>query len=98
MSQEQSLGFDAMMEAVAQRTASIVLESLKPILDKIVNPEEKKVLTKEETMRMLGIKNPTTLWKWEKQKKLVRCGEIGGKVYFSREDVMAAMANKKHRA
>ena len=86
------------MEQLAQRTASIVLDKLKPLLEAMGRPaEDKKPLTKKQTMELLGLKNPTNLYKWAKTKKLVLYGKIGGMTYYRREDVMAAIESKnKH--
>lgn len=94
--QQPTIGFDALMEQLAQRTASIVLDSIKPILEAMGKPaEDEKLLTKKKTMEMLGLRNPTTLYKWAKTKKLVPYGKIGGMTYYRREDVMAAIESKQ---
>ena len=96
--QQPTIGFDALMEQLAQRTASIVLDNLKPLLEAMGRPaEDEKPLTKKQTMELLGLKNPTTLYKWATTKKLVPYGKIGGMTYYRREDVMAAIESKnKH--
>lgn len=96
--QQPTIGFDALMEQLAQRTASIVLDNLKPLLEAMGRPaEDEKPLTKKQTMELLGLKNTTTLYKWAKTKKLVPYGKIGGMTYYRREDVMAAIESKnKH--
>ena len=96
--QQPTIGFDALMEQLAQRTASIVLDNLKPLLESMGRPaEDEKPLTKKQTMELLGLKNATTLYKWAKTKKLVPYGKIGGMTYYRREDVMAAIESKnKH--
>ena len=96
--QQPTIGFDALMEQLAQRTASIVLDKLKPLLEAMGRPaEDEKPLTKKQTMELLGLKNPTTLYKWAKTKKLVPYGKIGGMTYYKRSDVDKALENsKKH--
>lgn len=96
--QQPTIGFDALMEQLAQRTASIVLDKLNPLLEAMGRPvEDEKPLTKKQTMELLGLKNATTLYKWAKTKKLVPYGKIGGMTYYRREDVMAAIESKnKH--
>lgn len=94
--QQPTIGFDALMEQLAQRTASIVLDNLKPLLEAMGKPaDDEKLLTKKQTMELLGLRNATTLWKWEKQRKLVPHGKIGGMTYYRREDVMAAIESKQ---
>ena len=75
--QQPTIGFDALMEQLAQRTASIVLESIKPMLA----DQQPKPLTREELMKQLDISS-ATLWKWEQTGKIHRAFTIGKRAYY----------------
>ena len=75
--QQPTIGFDALMEQLAQRTASIVLESIKPMLA----DQQPKPLTREELMKQLDISS-ATLWKWEQTGKIQRAFTIGHRAYY----------------
>lgn len=75
--QQPTIGFDALMEQLAQRTASIVIESIKPMLA----GNQPKPLTREELMKKLNISS-ATLWKWEQTGEIKRAFTKGRRAYY----------------
>lgn len=58
------------------------VEECKPQVEK---KDEDKLFTKQETMGLLGVSNPT-LWRWEKAGYLIPI-RIGGKIYYSQTQI-----------
>lgn len=77
---EQSL--DAMVESIANRVADIVWQRIEPQL----KGGNKTLVTRQEVMDMLKVSD-VTLWKWEREGRLVRSGSFGRRVYYDLDEV-----------
>lgn len=77
-----------------------LIDALKGIVEEVVNRKQRqdladKLLSPEETCNLF---NPAitkvTLWKWEKQGRLIK-HRIGGRVYFKYSEVMGSLETLK---
>ena len=76
------------IEAIAKRLSEVIIQSIKNELDTLIPQQKDKpdLLTPKETASILGVSLPT-LWRWEQKGYIKRHGMIGGKVYYSRQEI-----------
>lgn len=83
------------VDMFAKQVVDMLMERIGPMLNRESpnNEAPKGWIDRTELLRQLNIDN-STLFKWEKKGKLVRFGQIEGKIYYLRSDVERAMKNK----
>ncbi|MCA0363621.1 MAG: helix-turn-helix domain-containing protein [Bacteroidetes bacterium] len=75
------IGLDDLIDRIAQKTTSNILNSLNTHNDN----EENENVSPKEAQKILGVTH-TTLWRWQKQ-GLINLYGIGGKRYFKRSEL-----------
>lgn len=90
--EQQLLGFDILLEAMAEKVADIVCRRMEEALQN----RNDSLMTRQDVIDSLGITDGT-LWRWEKEGILKRSGTFGKRVYYKKSDVYGALEeSKKH--
>lgn len=90
--EQQLLGFDILLEAMAEKVADIVCRRMEEALQN----RNDSLMTRQDVIDSLGITDGT-LWRWEKEGILKRSGTFGKRVYYKKSDVYEALEeSKKH--
>lgn len=90
--EQQLLGFDILLEAMAEKVADIVCRRMEEALQN----RNDSIMTRQDVIDSLGITDGT-LWRWEKEGILKRSGTFGKRVYYKKSDVYEALEeSKKH--
>lgn len=64
-----------------------IRQELQEIKQMMLRPEDDPVLTSQEVMDLLRIKNYSTLWRWEKDGKIKRI-DVDGHPRYRRSDIV----------
>ena len=90
--EQQLLGFDLLLEAMAEKVADIVCRRMEEALQN----RNDSLMTRQDVIDSLGITDGT-LWRWEKEGILKRSGTFGKRVYYKKSDVYGALEeSRKH--